>query len=80
MTFERLQPKSASEIPLLQDVLTSLVRNDPLLQRQFGQGVIQISWPGHYFGLIEPSELDELRDALQFELMCWGASERRLYL
>jgi hypothetical protein len=80
MTFDRLQPKTADEIPLLAEVLDSLHRNDALLKRQFGNGLLQISWPGHYFGLLYVEELEQLKDAIQFELMCHGATQRRTYL
>jgi hypothetical protein len=80
VTFERLKPKNAGEVLVLQAALDSLSRNDRLLQRQFGKGLLQIEWPGHYFGVLEPSELIALKEAMEFELMCWGASERKVYL
>lgn len=80
MTFERLRPKSAEEITLLADVLESLHRNDRLLRQQFRSGILQISWPGHCFGLLYMEELEQLKAAVEFELMCWGAAARGVYL
>lgn len=82
MTFDRLRPKDASEISLLADVLDSLHRNERLIRGQIegAPGILQLYWPGHCFGLVHMSEVAQLKDAIQFELMCWGASERKVYL
>lgn len=82
MTFERLRPKDASEIPLLTSVLDSLRRNSRLIRSHIegDAGIFQIYWPGHCFGLVAVEEYEALKSAVEFELMCWGASERKVYL
>lgn len=83
MTFERLQPKTADEIPLLAEVLDDLRRNDHHLTRMLGPdsyGHLQLYWPGHCFTLSTTDELRALREALEFELMVWSAAMRKLYV
>lgn len=82
MNFDHLKPKDAAEIPILADVLDSLRRNSRLIRSQIegAAGIFQIYWPGHCFGLVAVEEYEALKSAVEFELMCWGASERKVYL